>query len=247
VLHFCAKQKAAMTKLFRDKKIIVAGGSSGIGLAAGRQFANLQAIVTVTGRNKEKLKKASDAGLSTAPVDSNDRAALDQFFKGYGKVDHLIISLSGSKGIGNFADLSLQTLREGFEEKFWPNLNTIQTALPYMSVGGSITLVTAISATAKLPGTSGLGAINGALEIMVGIWARELKSIRVNAISPGVVNTSWWDFLPAESKEATFAQYAQQIPVGRVATADEVADAILFVAGNTYMTGKIIGCDGGMS
>jgi len=236
-----------MTTTFQNKKIIVAGGSSGIGLAAAKQFANQQAQVTVTGRNADKLNEAKQAGLQTAAVDSTNREALDTFFKNQGPIDHLVISLSGSKGIGNFAELSLQVLREGFEEKFFTNLNTIQAALPYISAGGSITLVTAISATAQMPGTSGLGAINGSLEIMVPVLAKEFAGIRINAVSPGVVDTSWWDFLSEQNKQETFKQYATNIPVGRVGKPDEVANVILFLAGNEYMTGKVVGCDGGMA
>ena len=236
-----------MNTPFQNKKIIVAGGSSGIGLAAAIQFNKQQAQVTITGRNPGKLKSAAENGLQATTVDSGDRAALDAFFKNYGPVDHLVISLSGSKGIGNFSELSLQVLREGFEEKYWANLNTVQSALPFINNGGSITLVTAISATAQLPGTSGLAAINGALEIMVKVWAKEMPHIRINAVSPGVVDTSWWDFLPEETKQETFKQYAAQIPTGRVGKPDEIADAILFLAGNQFMTGQVIGCDGGMS
>jgi len=232
---------------FENKKIIIAGGSSGIGLAAAIQFKQQEAQVTVTGRNPDKLKNAAKTDLQTAVIDSSDREALDSFFKSYGPVDHVVISLSGSKGIGNFAGLSLQVLRDGFEEKYWPILNTVQSALPFINKGGSITLVTAISATAQLPGTSGLAALNGALEIMVPVWAKELTHIRINAVSPGVVDTSWWDFLPEQEKNETFKQYATQIPAGRVGKPDEIANAILFLAGNEYMTGKVIGCDGGMS
>jgi NAD(P)-dependent dehydrogenase (short-subunit alcohol dehydrogenase family) len=145
-----------MTTPFQNKKIIVAGGSSGIGLATARQFKDQQAQVIVTGRNSDKLKEAEQAGLRAIAVDSTSRQALDMFFKTQGPLDHLVISLSGSKGMGNFAELSVQALREGFEAKFWAIMDTMQSALSFINPGGSITLVTAISAMAKLPGTSGL-------------------------------------------------------------------------------------------
>jgi NAD(P)-dependent dehydrogenase (short-subunit alcohol dehydrogenase family) len=122
----------------------------------------------------------------------------------------------------------------------------LKAALPFLNDKSSITLITAITGTGKIPGTSGIGAINGALEIMVSILAKELKPLRVNAISPGVVDTPWWNFLPEDTKQETFAQYAAQIAVGRIANPDDIADAILFVAENEYMTGQIIGCDGGL-
>jgi NAD(P)-dependent dehydrogenase (short-subunit alcohol dehydrogenase family) len=243
----CQQKKQFMTTIFNNQQIVVAGGASGIGLSAAIHFKAQGGIVTVTGRNAEKLAAAQQQGLTPAQVDSAERKALDNFFNDYGPIDHLVISLSGSKGMGNFADLSLQVLREGFEEKFWANLHTVQAALPYIKKAGSITLVTAISGIAKLPGTSGLGAINGALEIMAQVWAKEFDQIRVNAVSPGVVDTGWWDFLPADKKEETFAEFSRQIKVGRVGKPEEIAQAILFAAGNNYMTGKVIACDGGLS
>ena len=235
------------TMKFKDQKIVIAGGTSGIGLAAARLFLQEGAIVTVTGRNPGRLKAAEGEGLRAAVVDSCDRKALDAFFADHGSVDHVVITTSGGKGMGEFAGLSLDLLREGFAEKFWPQLETLQSALPYLRADGSVTLITAISASAKLPGVSGLAAINGALELMVPILSRELPAIRINAVSPGLVDTPWWDFLPAEGKPAAFAQFTAGIPAKRVARPEEVADAIGFLAGNGYMRGKVIGVDGGMA
>ena len=232
---------------FQNQKIVVAGGTSGIGLAAAKRLVREGASVTVTGRDQEKLKAAEQEGIRGIGVDSRDRAALDNFFAGHGQLDHLVIATSGGKGMGEFGGLSLGVLREGFDEKFWPQLETVQAALPFINAGGSITLITAISSVAKKPGTSGLAAINGALELMVPILAQELKSIRINAVSPGLVDTPWWNFLPAENRQAAFAQFTAGIPAGRVAQPEEIADVIVFLAGNAYMTGKVIGCDGGMS
>jgi NAD(P)-dependent dehydrogenase (short-subunit alcohol dehydrogenase family) len=232
---------------FKDKKIVVAGGTSGIGLATARRFYAQGAMVTVTGRDVEKLRSAETMGLAAAAVDSRERPALDRFFAEQRVVDHLVIAAGGSKGLGEFATLSLGELREGFDAKFWPHLETLQAALPFLSAGASVTLVTACSSAAKLPGTSGLGAMNGALEIMVPILARELKTIRINAVSPGVVDTPWWNFMPAADKPGAFAQFTANIPAGREAQPEELADAIVFLAGNAYMTGQVVFCDGGIS
>jgi NAD(P)-dependent dehydrogenase (short-subunit alcohol dehydrogenase family) len=231
----------------QDKKIVVAGGTSGIGLASAQRFQQRGGIVTVTGRNAEKLRAAEQLGLKAAVLDSRDRRALDAFFAKHGAVDHLVVAVSGGKGMGEFAKLALAELREGFEEKFWSQLETVQSALPYLQAGGSVTLVTAISAVAKLPGVSGLAAVNGALELMVPIWARELRTIRINAVSPGVIDTPWWDFVPKEDRQAVFAQYTAGLPVPRAGRPEEVADAIVFLAGNGYITGKVLGVDGGMA
>lgn len=232
---------------FQNKKIVVAGGTSGIGFSTAKLFVNSGASVTVTGRNPVKLKTSRRVGLIAEQVDSSNPIALETFFKMQGNIDHLIIALGSTKGLGNFAELSLQDLREGFEEKYWSHLNTLKAALPYMNNKGSITLITAITGTGKMPGTSGIGSVNGALEIMVPILAKELKQFRINAVSPGIVDTPWWDFLPTKTRQETFAHYATQIPIGRVAQPDDIANVILFLAGNEYMTGKVIGCDGGLA
>jgi NAD(P)-dependent dehydrogenase (short-subunit alcohol dehydrogenase family) len=237
-----------MHTAFENRKAIVTGGSSGIGLATAKLLAKQKAIVTITGRNEEKLQQVKQStGLQTAAVDSTDRKALDDFFKKTGKIDHLVISVSGGKGMGNFADLNLNDLREGFEYKFWPQLNTLQAALPYMNTTGSITLITAVSGIAKRPGTSGLAAINGALELMIPVLAQELKPLRINAVSPGVVDTPWWNFVPENDKSKVFEQFTGTIPAGREAKPEEIADAIVFTLGNTYLTGTVVPCDGGFS
>ena len=116
-----------MNTAFENKKAIVIGGSSGIGLATAQMLAGTGALVTVTGRDENKLKEVQQAtGLRTQAVDSNDRAALDAFFSNAGKIDHLVIAVSGSKGMGAFNSLSLQDLRDGFDAKFWPQLETLQ-------------------------------------------------------------------------------------------------------------------------
>jgi NAD(P)-dependent dehydrogenase (short-subunit alcohol dehydrogenase family) len=236
-----------MSGIFENKKVIIAGGSSGIGLATAVALKKQQAVVTVTGRNAEKLQQVQQAtGLQTQALDSTDRTASDAFFKKAGNIDHLVISVSGGKGMGNFSELSLNDLREGFEHKFWPQLNTLQAALPYINKTGSITLITAISSMAGLPGTSGLAAINGALELMVPIIAKEIKPVRLNAVSPGVVDTPWWSFLPQEAKQKTFEQFSTTIPLARVATAEEIAHAVIFTLGNSYLTGTVVPVDGGV-
>lgn len=187
-----------------SKKTIVAGGTSGIGLATALLFQQAGASVTVTGRNNEKLNAAKQKGLQTAQVDSSDLVVLETFFKSQGNIDHLVIAIGSTKGVGNFNELSIDDLRTGFEEKYWSHLKTLKAALPYVNTNGSITLITAITGSATMPGTSGIGSINGALEIYVPILAKELKPLRINAVSPGVVDTPWWNFLSEDVKKQTF-------------------------------------------
>src|SRR5262249_36589392 len=149
-------------------------------------------------------------------LDATDRAALRGFYAELGRFDHLVVTLSSGGGAGPFRSLELGELRQGFEGKFWPYLTAIQAALPTLRADGSITMVTAASARSSRPGTAGLAVINGVLEAMVALLAVEIRSTRVNAVSPGVIDTPWWDRVPAEQRARMHAQAAVAVPAGRV-------------------------------
>lgn len=106
--------------------------------------------------------------------------------------DYLVLAIGSARGAGPFIELDLEDLRAGFEQKFWGYVVSLRTALPQIRERGSITLVGAISAHAGIPGSAGLAAINGAVEALVRPLAVELAPIRVNAVSPGAVDTPWW-------------------------------------------------------
>jgi len=236
-----------MTTLNKSK-VVIAGGSSGIGAALARILVEDGADITVIGRDAGKLNllKTARPSIETVALDACDRAAVDAFFHRTSEIDHLVITLSSSKGGGMFKDLSLQELREGFDRKFWPQLNVLQAALPRMKREGSVTLVTAVSAGGALPGTSGLAAINGALEVMVPVLSLEYKPLRVNAVSPGLIDTPWWDFLPAAAKEQVFKDFSANVHVGRPGRPEEIADTIRHIMSNGYINGVTIRCHGGL-
>lgn len=97
-----------------------------------------------------------------------------------------------------------------------------------------------------MPGTAGIGAANAAVAALVPILAAELRPLRVNGVSPGVVDTPWWSFLPSDQKDLVFADYAAKAPVGRVGRPEDIAQAIAFLITDAFMTGHMIVCDGGL-
>ncbi|MGY0017763.1 SDR family oxidoreductase [Streptomyces sp. cg35] len=227
---------------------VVMGGSSGIGEATAALFARGGAEVTITGRDRTKLDEAAariGGKTSTYRMDATDQADIDAFFAASAPIDHLVIAISGAAGSGPFAGLDLADLAHGFDAKFWPQLRVLQAALDHLTEHASVTFVTAASARAAFPGTSGLAAINGALESMVPPLAVELAPRRINAVSPGVIDTPWWDRVPAEQRKELFAGLAATTPVGRVGTAGEVAAAINALATNGFITGTVLDCTGG--
>ena len=231
------------------QRILIIGGSSGIGLAAATRLAKAGAEICIAGRDPAKLATAVAQighGCASQQVDATNRGQLEQALAEFGDIDHLVITLSGGDGAGPFASLNLDALRRGFDAKFWPQINAAQAALSKIRSGGSINFVTAASAGGHLPGTAGLAAINGALNAIVPVLAIELKPLRINAVSPGVIDTAWWDKWPADQKAALFADLAATAPAGRVGQAADVADAIAFLIGNSFVTGQVLQCDGGI-
>jgi NAD(P)-dependent dehydrogenase (short-subunit alcohol dehydrogenase family) len=228
---------------------VIVGGSSGIGLATARLLLEQGFRVTITGRNEQRLAKAKqslDGEVSAICADASAAHALRENFSRIGSFDHLVLALGSGKGGGPFASVSVADLRLGFEEKVYPHFANAQAALPFLRKDGSITFVSAVSAHWAMPGSAGLGAANAAVAGLVPILAAELRPLRVNAVSPGVIDTSWWDFLDASQKAAVFSDYAAKTPVGRIGRPDDIAQAIGFLVSNSFTTGQIIICDGGI-
>ncbi|MET8144134.1 SDR family oxidoreductase [Sphaerisporangium sp. NPDC005288] len=226
---------------------LVVGGTSGIGLATARRLRAMGARVHVAGRDKARLDAvaASDPELVRHRADGGDAGEIGAVAEAVGAIDWLVVSLSGGEGAGPIAELDLPALRRAFDAKLFGHLTTVQAVLPRLAPTGSITLIGAISARAAIPGTAGLAAVNGAVEALVKPLAVELAPIRVNAVSPGLVDTPWWSALPDDAREAYFAQSARALPTGRIATADDVAEAVVLAATNRNITGTVIEADGG--
>lgn len=222
--------------------VLVLGGSSGIGLATARAAHTAGAAVIVTGRDEARLRAVGDQ-IAWRVADLHDHGAVASAVPE--RLDHLVLAAGDSAGIGPVAGLDLDSVRGGLETKVIGFLGAIQAALPALRPGGSITLVGAASARNAAPGAVGLAMINGAVEAGVASLAAELAPVRVNAVSPGVVDTAWWSRFPAEAREAVFTQYGKAATIGRVGTAEEVAQAILALVANPYLTGTVLPVDGG--
>jgi NAD(P)-dependent dehydrogenase (short-subunit alcohol dehydrogenase family) len=229
---------------------VIVGGTAGIGLATARHLAAEGHRVTVIGRDADRVKQAvAEIGSAEAQgraASTTDRAALDAVFAELGTVDNLVISAPGTGAPGSLAELDLAALDEAFHTKFTGLANTVQAALPHLAKQGSITLVSATSAQAALPGTAGLAAVNGAVETLVPTLALELAPIRVNCVSPGVVDTDWWNrVVPADQRAAVLETFVAGTPVGRVGKPEDIADVIALLVRNGFITGTVLAVDGG--
>ena len=204
--------------------------------------------VTITGRNADRLDNARlelGANVNTVVMDAASTESLGDAFASIGAFDHLVLALGSSKGIGPFSSISLDEVRAGFDEKFFAHFASAQAALGYLRKDGSITFVSGVAAHSAIPGTAAIGASNAAIAALVPILAVELGPLRVNTVSPGVVDTPWWDFMNDNEKASTFGGFAQKTPVGRVGQPEDIAKAIAFLIDDTFVSGHALVCDGG--
>lgn len=227
--------------------VVIFGGSSGIGLATAATVKAKGATVTLIGRTQAKLEYAAKAigGAQTAIANIVDRKSVESVFGVMGKLDHLVIT-TGGMNVGKLADSDVDHLLIELQQRLMGSVYAIKSALPFMSATGSIVLMGGqFSDRPPGNGASVIAAAVRGMEALARSLALELKPIRVNVISPGLIDTPLFDVFGAESRAALFAQVSEQLPVGRTGRADEVGEAIAFLLGNGYMNGEVLHIDGG--
>ncbi len=217
-------------------RAVFVGGSSGIGLAAARRARAAGWDVVVVSRDPER----ADVDAERVALDIADEAAVRATFEALGPIDHLVFSPVARAG-GPARSLDLAAARRAFETKLWGPFTAVQAA----DVRESIVFVSGVAATTPMRGGSATAAVNGAIEALVRTLAVELAPVRVNAVSPGIVATPTWDAMAAEDREAMFERLAGALPVGRVGTADDLAEAIWLLLTNGFVSGIVLPVDGG--
>ena len=224
----------------QNRKVVIIGGSAGIGLATAVAAAAAGAHVVVGARDARELSKMSSearASIDFCKLDVRDVRGGDYCIDQIGPFDHLVYTAVEPHN-APFLEMEIEEAHKVFDVKFWGAMAAIQSAAPSILEGGSVTLFSGVSAHKPIRGLSLLAAANGAIEALVRSLAVELSPIRVNAVSPGLVDTHG---MRDEQREAL----ASTLPTRRVGTAADVAQAALFAMQNTFMTGTVIHVDGG--
>jgi NAD(P)-dependent dehydrogenase (short-subunit alcohol dehydrogenase family) len=217
-------------------KLVAIGGSSGIGLATARLAVEAGWDVVVVSRSPGR----ADIAAEKAELDVTDAAAVRAFFGAVGPIDHLVSSTVARAG-GPAKELDLDAARLAFETKLWGPFAAVQAA----DVRRSIVLLSGVAASTPMRGASSTAAVNGAVEALVRTLAVELAPVRVNAVSPGVIDTPTWSAMPTEQREALFSGLAGALPAGRIGSPDDVANAIWHLLTNEFVTGTVLHVDGG--
>jgi NAD(P)-dependent dehydrogenase (short-subunit alcohol dehydrogenase family) len=230
------------------KRVVVVGGSSGIGLASAKAMAESGARVVIAARSEEKLDKARQSipvPVEARRLDMTDDASIESFFAAIGRLDHLVITASEA-ALGRFVEIDTAAARRFFDSKFWGPYAVARHAAPRIARDGSITFFSGAAGSRASPGFSCGSAVNAAIEALSRTLAVELAPVRVNTISPGLVHTPVWESLVSlAERDALFADASAKLPSGRIGRSEEIADAVLFLIRNAYTTGTTLFVDGG--
>lgn len=231
----------------KDQRVVILGGTSGIGFAIAELARAEGAGVVIAGRStkgadaaKEKLGGDVDA----VSFDVGDEPALKAAFEKIGAFDHLVTT-AANLTYAPLVEVLVDDVEAMLASKFWGPFFAARATVPLLREGGSITFFSGLAADRPGPGTSIVSAVNAALEGFARALAVELAPVRVNCVSPGITQTPGWNFMPEEDREKLFANLRETLPARRIGTPSDLAGAALALMTNRYITGTVLHCDGG--
>ncbi|MCX4704803.1 SDR family oxidoreductase [Streptomyces sp. NBC_01373] len=232
----------------RGQRIVVIGGTAGIGLAVAEAAAREGAQVVVASRRQESVAAALERlpqGSEGRVLDVTDEDAVRAFFGRIGGFDHLVFTAGESLLLESVAESDLGRARRFLDARLWGAYTAVKYGAPSIRKGGSVVLTTGTVARRPMPGTTVAASLCGAMESLTRALALELAPLRVNVVEPGMVRTELWRDLPEETRGGMFASAAQSLPVGRVGEPEDVAEAYLYLMRGAYSTGSVVVVDGG--
>ncbi len=225
------------------KKAVIFGGTSGIGLAAAKRLVALGAKVIAVSRNPDKAGDLP-AGITLKKCDVLDRDTVQALLKECAPYDILVSAATGgARAVGPFLEMDLDGYKASFD-KLWGYANVVRYGAEHLSDDGSVVLVSGAPARKTRPGQVAIGSVGGAIEALVRAIAAEIAPKRINIVSPGVIDTPIVA-LQGEERASFYSKMTAGNIIPRAGTADEVAQGILFMIQNDFVTGTTIDVDGG--
>ena len=227
---------------FSGKHSIVLGGTSGIGLAVSRRLRDEGANVLAVSRRGRT--EPGEEGIETASCDVLDREALDRLFSARAPFDHLVCAATGGpRARGPFLDMDMDAFQASFA-KLWGYTNAVHSGTPHLAENGAIVLISGSPARKSGPGMLAISTVGNAVEGFARALAPEIPPRRINVVSPGIIDTP---LFPMEGDERTrhFRDLTGGNAIPRAGRPEEVAEAVLFLLGNEFVTGTTVDVDGG--
>lgn len=234
----------------KDTKILIIGGSSGLGLGIAKECSDKGAQVTIASRSKKKLQSAvHEIGefANYCIVDITNNNSITALFEETGQIDHLIVT-SGSVTGKKFNELSEKDARSDLELNFWGKFNISKVGVNYLNEKGSIIFISGAFAKKPNPDVFMTTVSVGAVETMAKTLAISLSPIRVNVISPYIIDTN---LVGSDKNSIDRNEYleltAKNLPSKCIGTPKDIGDAAVLLLTNPYITGSILSIDGGFT
>lgn len=234
------------TKTLERQRLVVVGAGSHTGRLLAHAASAAGATLILAGPDPRKLEWTAGelpGPAEVVPVDLADEGSIAALAARAGRFDHLV-STAAMHANGPVTELELVDVQRAFAAKVIGPLLLAKHLVGQVNAGGSFTFFSGMAAWRPAPARTVMATTNGALAFLVRALAVEIAPVRVNAISPGIVDTGSWDGLGAD-KEAFLRGVAERNPARRVGTPDDLIQAVLFAIGNPYVTGTVLHVDGG--
>lgn len=232
----------------KGKKVVILGGSSGLGLATAKAAAAEGANVVIVSSNAARVQNAvaelpgNGFGMQ---ADLSDEASIKQIFEEIGTMDHLVFTAGESLLLSKIADTEVAVARAFFNLRYWGAFMAVKYAVSRINAGGSIVLTGGIVSARPNAGWSIGASICAAMDGFTRAMAVELAPVRVNLVSPGVIRTNLWSSMDAADRDAFYDQVATTLPVRRVGEAEQLAQTYIYLMKQPFTTGQILVTDGG--
>ena len=228
-------------------RVLIIGGTSGIGLAVAAAVADRGATPIVASRRPASVETAL-AGLPAAEgatVDLADDASIAALLAQHGPFDHLAYTAGEPLELVPLSELTSAVARSFFQTRFLGAIAAVRAVAPVLRAGGSITLTSGTAADRPSAGWALAASMCGAMNALTRALAMELAPLRVNAIAPGIVRSPLWSGLSEQDRSAMYDNVAATVPLGRVAEVEDVALAYVYAMEQVHGTGTVITVDGG--